>query len=62
MPTYIVSAATGRLSADAKQRIAEEITRIHNQATGAQSFADRQRQLQQHQFVIHQPPPGRLRL
>jgi phenylpyruvate tautomerase PptA (4-oxalocrotonate tautomerase family) len=38
MPTYIVSAATGRLSADAKQRIAEEITRIHNQATGAQSF------------------------
>lgn len=26
MPTYIVSAANGRLSADAKQRIAEEIT------------------------------------
>jgi phenylpyruvate tautomerase PptA (4-oxalocrotonate tautomerase family) len=38
MPTYIVSAAAGRLSADAKQRIAQDITRIHNQATGAQSF------------------------
>jgi phenylpyruvate tautomerase PptA (4-oxalocrotonate tautomerase family) len=38
MPTYIVSAAAGRLSADTKQRIAEDITRIHNQATGAQSF------------------------
>ena len=38
MPTYIVSAAVGRLSADVKQRIAEDITRIHNQATGAQSF------------------------
>jgi len=38
MPTYIVSAASGRLSADAKQRIAEEITRIHNETTGAQSF------------------------
>ena len=38
MPTYIVSAAAGRLSADVKQRIAEDITRIHNQATGAQSF------------------------
>lgn len=38
MPTYIVSAATGRLSADLKQRIAEDITRIHNQATGAQAF------------------------
>ena len=38
MPTYIVSATAGGLSADAKQRIAEEITRIHNQATGAQSF------------------------
>ncbi|MFT4433822.1 tautomerase family protein [Caballeronia sp. 15715] len=38
MPTYFVSAATGCLSADAKQRIAQDITRIHNQATGAQSF------------------------
>jgi phenylpyruvate tautomerase PptA (4-oxalocrotonate tautomerase family) len=38
MPTYIVSATLGCLSADAKQRIAEDITRIHNQATGAQSF------------------------
>jgi phenylpyruvate tautomerase PptA (4-oxalocrotonate tautomerase family) len=38
MPTYIVSAAAGRLSADAKQHIAEDITRIHSQATGAQSF------------------------
>lgn len=38
MPTYIVSAATGRLSAELKQLIAEDITRIHNQATGAQSF------------------------
>jgi len=38
MPSYFVFAATGRLSADAKQRIAQDITRIHNQATGAQSF------------------------
>src|ERR1700731_4254531 len=38
MPTYIVYAASGRLSANAKQRIAEEITRIHNETTGAQSF------------------------
>jgi phenylpyruvate tautomerase PptA (4-oxalocrotonate tautomerase family) len=38
MPTYIVSAASDRFSADVKQRIAEDITRIHNEATGAQGF------------------------
>jgi phenylpyruvate tautomerase PptA (4-oxalocrotonate tautomerase family) len=38
MPTYIVSAVSDRFSADVKQRIAEDITRIHNEATGAQGF------------------------
>jgi phenylpyruvate tautomerase PptA (4-oxalocrotonate tautomerase family) len=38
MPTYTVSAASGRFSAEIKQRIAQEITRAHSDATGAQSF------------------------
>jgi phenylpyruvate tautomerase PptA (4-oxalocrotonate tautomerase family) len=38
MPTYVVSAAAGRLSEDEKLKIAQAITRSHNEATGAQGF------------------------
>ena len=38
MPTYIVMAATGRLSDLEKNQVAQGITRVHNQVTGAQSF------------------------
>lgn len=38
MPTYIVSAATGRLDAAARQKIATGITTSHSGATGAQGF------------------------
>lgn len=38
MPTYSVSAAAGRLSEDQKLKIAQAITRSHNEATGAQGF------------------------
>jgi phenylpyruvate tautomerase PptA (4-oxalocrotonate tautomerase family) len=38
MPTYTVSTASGRFSEEIKQRIAQEITRAHSDATGAQSF------------------------
>jgi phenylpyruvate tautomerase PptA (4-oxalocrotonate tautomerase family) len=38
MPTYVVSTASGRLSAEMKHQIAREITRAHNVATGAQPF------------------------
>jgi phenylpyruvate tautomerase PptA (4-oxalocrotonate tautomerase family) len=38
MPTYRVVAATGLLSAEKKNRIAQAITRVHNRVTGAQAF------------------------
>lgn len=38
MPTYTVTATTGALSADIRQRIATAITATHNSVTGAQSF------------------------
>lgn len=38
MPTYRVVAAAGLLSAEKKRRIAEGITRVHHQVTGAQAF------------------------
>jgi phenylpyruvate tautomerase PptA (4-oxalocrotonate tautomerase family) len=38
MPTYVVSAAAERFSADEKLKIAQAITRSHNEATGAQGF------------------------
>jgi phenylpyruvate tautomerase PptA (4-oxalocrotonate tautomerase family) len=38
VPTYFVSAASGRLSGLEKQSIAKAITRIHNEVTGAQTF------------------------
>ncbi len=38
MPTYTVHAPAGTLTAEQKQRIAKEITRVHNETTGAQTF------------------------
>lgn len=38
MPTYIVSTAAGRFGYEIQQRIAQEITRVHSEATGAQGF------------------------
>lgn len=38
MPTYVVHAPAGRLSAAQKSDLAREITRIHNHHTGAQTF------------------------
>ena len=38
MPTYNITAASGLIPTPAKQRIAQEITRVHSKATGAQTF------------------------
>jgi phenylpyruvate tautomerase PptA (4-oxalocrotonate tautomerase family) len=38
MPTYYCVSPSGLLAADQKQKIAQEITRIHNAVTGAASF------------------------
>lgn len=38
MPTYICTVPAGRLSAEQKSRVAAEITRIHNEVTGAATF------------------------
>lgn len=38
MPTYTVHAPAGRLDADQRARIAAEITRVHKEVTGAQTF------------------------
>ena len=38
MPTYTVFAQTGRLSPAQKSTLAAEITRVHNEQTGAQTF------------------------
>ncbi len=38
MPTYICSARDGLLTKDQKAQIAEEITRVHNEVTGAPRF------------------------
>jgi phenylpyruvate tautomerase PptA (4-oxalocrotonate tautomerase family) len=38
MPTYVCTVRGGRLSPDQKSRIAEEITRIHCEVTGAPTF------------------------
>uniref|UniRef100_UPI001952E9C7 tautomerase family protein n=1 Tax=Stenotrophomonas maltophilia TaxID=40324 RepID=UPI001952E9C7 len=36
--TYICTVPAGRLSAEQKSRVAAEITRIHNEVTGAATF------------------------
>jgi phenylpyruvate tautomerase PptA (4-oxalocrotonate tautomerase family) len=38
MPTYTVTTAADRLTANQKQEIAQGITRAHSEATGAQGF------------------------
>lgn len=38
MPTYTVLAPAGRLSSEQKRAIAEEVTRTHNEVTGAPAF------------------------
>lgn len=38
MPTYFVSSPVGRLTSAEKEVIAREITRIHSEVTGAQTF------------------------
>jgi phenylpyruvate tautomerase PptA (4-oxalocrotonate tautomerase family) len=38
MPSYMVMAATGRFSAAQKSAVAQSITKVHNQVTGAQTF------------------------
>ena len=38
MPTYTVFAQTARLSSSQKSAVAAEITRVHNEQTGAQTF------------------------
>ena len=38
MPTYTVFTAAGALKAEARQRIASEVTRTHHEVTGAQKF------------------------
>ncbi|KJC33700.1 4-oxalocrotonate tautomerase [Bradyrhizobium sp. LTSP885] len=38
MPTYYCTSAQGRLTAEQKNRIASEITRIHAEVTGAPSY------------------------
>lgn len=38
MPTYVVSAAKGRLTPAAKRSVADAITGAHSKATGAQRF------------------------
>lgn len=38
MPTYTVMAPSGQLSSEQKRAIAEKVTRIHSEVTGAPSF------------------------
>jgi phenylpyruvate tautomerase PptA (4-oxalocrotonate tautomerase family) len=38
MPTYTITAPTGRLTTEQKSRLAEGVTRAHQQQTGAQGF------------------------
>ena len=50
MPTYIVTAPQGRLSAAQKTLLAEEITRVHCEMTGAPSYFV--------QVIFHDVPDG----
>ena len=38
MPTYVCSAATGRLTSDQKAQIVRSITEIHHEETGAPRY------------------------
>jgi phenylpyruvate tautomerase PptA (4-oxalocrotonate tautomerase family) len=50
VPTYTVSSPAGRLSPEVKAKIAKEITRTHNEVTGAQTFFA--------QVIFHDIPSG----
>ncbi len=50
MPTYICTVPAGRLSAEQKARVAAEITRVHNEVTGAATFFA--------QVIINEVPAG----
>lgn len=50
MPTYICTVPAGRLSAEQKAHVASEITRIHNEVTGAATFFA--------QVMINEVPSG----
>ena len=50
MPTYTCSVASDRLTPEQKARVASEITRVHNEVTGAATFFA--------QVIFHEIPPG----
>lgn len=50
MPTYTLTAPTGRLTPEQKTRLAAEITRLHNEITGAATFFA--------QVIIYEVPEG----
>lgn len=50
MPTYVCSAATGRLTSDQKAEIARSITAIHSEETGAPRYLV--------QVIFHDIAPG----
>lgn len=50
MPTYTLTVPKDRLDPEQKARVAAEITRVHNQVTGAATFFA--------QVVIHEVAPG----
>lgn len=50
MPTYTVHSVAGTLTPEHKQRIAREVTRVHNEVTGAQAFFA--------QVIFQDVPPG----
>jgi len=50
MPTYLLLAPANRLSPAQKARAAAEITRVHNEITGAASFFA--------QVIVHEVPAG----
>ena len=50
MPTYTCTVPSGRLSAEQKGAVAREITRVHNEVTGAQTFFA--------QVIVNEVPVG----
>jgi 4-oxalocrotonate tautomerase family enzyme len=48
VPTYTCTVPSGRLSAEQKARVAAEITRVHNEVTGAAAYFA--------QVIIHEIP------
>src|SRR5258708_34535166 len=50
MPAYFCTSTKGRLPAEQKNKIADEITRIHAEVTGAPSFFA--------QVIFNDVPPG----